>query len=438
MDSNLIAALMTLCLFVLLLGGVPIAFSLGLSGVLALALTRPWPGVEFLLGNFPHSASSNLAYVVLPLFLFMGYMAFAAGVAAKAYEAARAWFGGISGGLAIATVFACAAFATVSGSSVATAATVAQVAVPEMLKAKYSQRIAAACVAAAGTLGVLIPPSGILVVYSIVTEVPINDLFIAAFVPGILTAIAYAVMLYFWVRLSPKLREDTLQRVRTPWSTRFKLLFGSWEVAFLFLSVMVPMYFGFATATEAAAFGALGSLLIVLILRGKLRWRIMWRGLVDTGVATSSIFALIIGAGIFSLGLSTTQVPQHLATWITTFHLPVWQLTLILLAPYLLLGCFVDGVSMLLLTLPVLFPVVQQAGINPVLFGILVTKATEIGAITPPVGLNVFVVKNVCPEIDLGEAFRGVGPFVIMEIALIVLLVAFPEIVTFVSPRPVR
>jgi C4-dicarboxylate transporter DctM subunit len=430
MDYTWVGGLMLVALFVQLLAGVPIAFALGLSGVMGLTITRPWNGTEFLLGAFPFSASSNLAYVILPLFLFMGNMAFAAGVASKAYEAAKAWVGGLTGGLAIATVFACAAFATVSGSSVATAATVAQVAIPEMLKANYSQRIASACVVAGGTLGVLIPPSGILVVYSIVTEVPVSDLFIAAFVPGIITAIAYSLMLYFWVRSSPELKAATLQKP-LPLNMRFRKLAASWEVIVLFMAVMVPMYFGFSTATEAAAFGACGALLIVLFLRRTGRWKILWRGLVDTGVATSSIFALIIGAGLFSLGLSTTQIPQNLALWAGGFHLATWQLTLLLLVPYLILGCFVDGVSMLLLTLPVLFPVIKQAGINPVLFGILICKTIEVGAIHPPVGLNLFVVKNVVPDLDLTETFKGVIPFILMDFALIFLLVAFPEIVTF-------
>lgn len=432
MDQTLVGFLMIGLMLLLLFGGMPIAYTLLTSGIVGLALTRPWPSLEFLLSTYPYSASENLAYITLPLFLFMGYMAFAAGVAANAYRAARDWFGALPGGLAISTVFACAAFATISGSSVATAATVAQVAVPEMLRAKYNQRIAAGCVCAAGTLGVLIPPSGILIVYSIATEVPLTDLFMAAFIPGILTAIAYAVLLYGWVKVSPEVREATVVPP-APWADRFRSLAASWEILLLFAIVMGTIYLGVATATEAAAVGAAVSMLMVLRRRGK-RVQTMMRGLIDTGVATSSIFILIIGAGTFGLALATTQIPQNMAAFVATLQLPNWALTFVLILPYLVLGCFIDGISMLLLTLPVVFPIVQQSGINPVLFGILVTKTTEIGAITPPVGLNVFVVKNTVPELKLGEAFRGALPFVVLEILLIALLIAFPSIVTGVLP----
>lgn len=428
-DQTLVGFLMIGLMLALLFSGMAIAFALAVSGVVGLALVRPWPAVDFLLGTFPYSASANLAYITLPLFLFMGYMAFAAGVADRAFDLARAWLGAWPGGLAIASVFACAMFATVSGSSVATAATVAQVAVPEMLRNGYSQRLAAGCVAAAGTLGVLIPPSGILIVYSIVTEVPVTDLFTAAFVPGVVTAVAYATLITGWVRLTPELRSATTLKPAS-WRTRFTTMLQSWEVLTLFLIVMGTIYLGIATATEAAAFGAAGALLIAL-RRKSSKAAIVWRGLVDTGVATSSIFALIIGAGLFGLALATTQLPQQLADWVGGLDLNRWQLLLALMIPYLVLGCFVDGISMMLLTLPIVFPIVMQANIDPVLFGILVTKTVEIGAITPPVGLNCFVVKNTVPELKLGEVFRGTIPFIFVEIVLIATIVAFPAIVTF-------
>jgi tripartite ATP-independent transporter DctM subunit len=427
LDPAVVGGLMIAGMLLLLFSGMPIAFALATSGLAGLAATRPWPSVEFLLSSFPYTRSADLAYIVLPLFLFMGNMAFAAGVAGKAFDAARSWFGALPGGLAIATVFACAAFAAVSGSSIATSATIAQIAIPEMLKSKYPQRIAAGCVAAGGTLGVLVPPSGILIVYSIVTEVSLSDMFRAAIIPGVLTAVAYAFVLYYWVRRSPVLREATLQ-APDPWPKRVRLLLQSWEVVLIFAVVMGTIYLGIGTATEAAAFGAAVSLAIVLVRRGGQRRRILWRGLVDTGVTTSSIFALIIGAGIFGLGLSTTQVPQELAAWMAGFKLPMAVLTFMLLAPYLVLGCFIDGISMLLVTLPVVFPIVKGAGINPVLFGILVAKTIEIAAIHPPVGLNAFVVKNSVPGLKLSEVFLGCAPFVVMEIVLTIVLVLFPQL----------
>jgi C4-dicarboxylate transporter DctM subunit len=424
-DPVYVGFLMIAGMLLLLLSGMPIAFALATSGLAGLAATRPWPSVEFLLSSVPYSRSANLAYIVLPLFLFMGNMAFSAGVAGKAFDAARSWFGALPGGLAIATVFACAAFAAVSGSSIATSATIAQIAIPEMLRGGYPQRIAAGCVAAGGTLGVLVPPSGILIVYSIVTEVSLSDMFRAAIIPGLLTAVAYAFVLYYWVRRSPELRAATLRRPE-PWRERVFALGRSWEVVLIFAVVMGTIYLGIGTATEAAAFGAAVSLIIVLARGGGQRGRILWRGLVDTGVTTSSIFALILGAGIFGLGLSTTQAPQELATWMASFKLPVALLTLMLLVPYLVLGCFVDGLSMLLVTLPIVFPIVKAQGINPVLFGIVVAKTIEIAAIHPPVGLNAFVVKNAVPELKLSEVFIGCAPFVVMEFALTIILVLFP------------
>ncbi|SMF36851.1 TRAP transporter, DctM subunit [Tistlia consotensis] len=410
----------------LLIAGVPIGYALLTAGLAGLVLTRPLPAAEFLLSTFAHSASAHLAYVVLPLFLFMGHMCFSAGIGHRAFDSARVWVGSLPGGLAITTVFACAGFAAVSGSSLATSATVAQVAVPRMLREGYSQAIASGTVAAAGTLGVLIPPSGLLIVYAISTDTSIVDLFLAGIVPGVMTALFYAVMLFGWVKLVPG-AGPSHSIGRTSFRAKARAVVESWEIVILFLIVMGTIYLGIGTATEAAAFGAAGALAIVLF-RGKDRWRIVWRGLIDTGVTTSCVFLLVIGAGLFGLALTTTQVPQHFTLWLTHFDLPVWQLTVVLLLPYLVLGLFVDGITMMLLTLPIIFPVVQHAGINPVLFGILVTKCAEIGAITPPVGLNIFVVKNTVPEIDLLQAFRGSIPFVLVELLIIGLLIAFNDI----------
>jgi len=411
-------------LVVLLLLGMPIAFALGLTGLAGLAATRGWTSLQFLAGNFPYSATAELALIILPLFLFMGYLAFAAGLSARAYTAARHWVGHLSGGLATATVFACAGFATVSGSSVATAATMARIAAPEMLAAGYSRRLTAGCIAAGGTLGVLIPPSGILVIYSIATAVPLSDLLIAAIVPGILSAVVYAVGISLIARFDPQTRAAQTM-TRSSWGERFRSLLAAWEAALLFLLVMGSIYLGLATPTEAAAVGAAVAL-VIAIVRTRGRRASLVEGLTETGVATSSIFALVVGAGLFSLGLATTQIPQNLAGWVGGLALSPTALFILILVPYIVLGAFIDGLSMILLTMPVVFPIIEQAGIDPVLFGILVTKTTEIGVITPPVGLNVFVVKSAVPEIDIGDAFRGCLPFVLMEFLLMGLLILFP------------
>ena len=415
-------------LLALLIAGVPIAFALAAAGVAGLLMDRPWRAVEYLLATFAYSNTAHFSYVVLPLFLFMGHMAFSAGLSQRAFEAGQQWLGRFHGGLAAATVFACAMFSTICGSSVATASTMAKVALPEMLRHGYKERLAAGCVAAGGTLGVLIPPSGILVIYSIVTQVSLLKLFLAAFVPGILTAVIYILGIWLMVKRDPSLAGRPLLR-RFTWRERMEGLGRSWEVLLLFAAVMGTIYLGVATPTEAAALGALLSLLAVL--RRPDRWRNLKEGLRETGSATCSIFALIIGAGLLSLGLSTTQLPTHLAEMAAGLDLSPTAMVVIVLLPYLLLGMFLDGISLILITMPVVFPIVTHVGYDAVLFGLLVTKAVEIGCITPPVGLNGFVVKSAAPEISLSEVFRGCVPFVVMEIIIVALLMTFPDIALF-------
>ncbi len=416
-------------LLVLLVLRIPIAFALAGAGIVALATARPWPAVEFLLSTFAYSATSNFAYVVLPLFLFMGHMAFAAGLSQAAFEAGQKWLGRFPGGLAAATVFGCAAFATICGSSVATASTMARVAMPEMLRQGYMPRLAAGCVACGGTLGVLIPPSGVLVIYSIMTDVSLVKLFVAAFVPGIMTAIIYIIGIYIWVKVNPKLAPQRGDQPLPSWREKLKSLAKTWELMILFAAVMGTIYLGIATPTEAAAMGAFFAMLAVLRRPG--RKQNVIAGLKETGSATCSIFALVIGAGLFSLGLTTTQFPAKLAAMVNDLNWSQTSTILLILVPYLILGCFVDGLSMILITMPIVYPIVTKIGFDGVLFGLLVTKMVEIGAITPPVGLNAFVVKSMAPEVPLSEVFRGCMPFVIMELIIVGLLIAFPQISLF-------
>ena len=416
-------------LLVLLLTRLPIAFALAAAGMVGLVTARPWRAVEFLLSTFAYSATANFAYIVLPLFLFMGQMAFSAGLSRQAFDAGQKWLGRVPGGLAAATVFGCAAFSTICGSSVATASTMARVALPEMLKKGYSGKLAAGCIAAGGTLGVLIPPSGILVVYSIATNVSLVKLFVAALVPGILTAIIYVIGIIIWVKLQPEIAPDPKLEPKPSWGERFGALGRTWELAILFAAVMGTIYLGVATATEAAALGALFALIAVLRRPG--RKRAVLEGLRDTGTATCSIFALVIGAGLFSLGLSTTGFPTHLATLVTGLNLSQTGTIVLLLVPFLILGCFVDGLSMILIMMPIVYPIVQQVGFDGVLFGLLVVKMVEIGAITPPVGLNVFVVKSMAPNVELRDMFYGCIPFVILELMIVAMLITFPQIALF-------
>lgn len=414
-------------LLVLLLLGMPIAFALMASGFLGIFIARGASGFEYVLATFPYSYVANFAWVVVPLFMFMSQLAFVTGMSRRAFEAANIMTSGLRGGLATASVFACAVFSTVSGSSIATASSIANVAIPEMRAAGYSNRLAAACVAAGGTLGVLIPPSSILVIYGLATGTSVVQLFIGALIPGILTAAAYIIGITVVGYLSPRTVGGRAHQSRVTIVDRFKSLLMTWEAALLFVLVIGSIYLGIATPNEAAAVGAF--MVIVLALFRPKRLSIIWDGLRQSGSVTCAVFGLIIGAGIFSMALTTSRLPVEIAQWTAGFDLPPQALVLLILVPFLFLGAFIDGFSMVLLTMPIVFPIIQHAGINPILFGILVVKAVEIGLITPPVGLNVFVVKGAVPDLPLRDVFIGCIPFVAMEIGLIILLVMVPEIV---------
>lgn len=414
-------------LVVLLLIGMPIAFSLMGSAMVGLYMTRGPAGFEFVLATFPYSYLANFAFVVIPLFLLMSSLAFATGLSNRAFEAAHKCTHGLRGGLATASVFACALFSTVSGSSIATASAIARVAIPEMRAAGYSDRLAAGCIAAGGTLGVLIPPSSILLIYSLATGTSIVQLFIGALIPGILTAVAYIVGILVMGQLNPASVGGVQHGVRVSLSERLRSLLLTWEALLLFAVVIGSIYFGIATPNEAAAVGALIALTMAMTRRGRLC--IIRTGLHESAAITCNVFALIVGAGLFSLALTTTRLPTEIAMMVAQIDLPVVVLLLLLLLPFLFLGAFIDGISMVLLTMPIVFPIVQQLGVHPVLFGILVVKTVEIGLITPPVGLNVFVVKGSVSGLRLKEVFIGCLPFVLIEILLVVLLVMFPQIV---------
>lgn len=432
MDPVSIGLILVIVMLVILISGGPIAIALGGVGVVGVLAMRPWGAAEYLLASFPYSYTATFTFIVLPLFLFMGYMAFAANLSKAAFEAAERWIGQVPGGLAMATVFACAAFSAVCGSSVATASTITKVAMPEMRKRNYKDSLAGGAIAAGGTLGVLIPPSGILVIYSFVTDVSLVKLFFAALIPGLLTAVIYVIGIYIWVRINPEVAGSMKGLKTYSWSERWGSLFAAWEVALLFAVVMGSIYIGFATPTEAAAVGALMS--VLMVLRRKDAWRNLKTGLWDTSLATSSVFLLVIGAGLFSMALNLSQLPVVISDWISDLNVHRMVVFALIILMYLVLGAIVDGLSMILITMPVIFPIIIDLGFDPVWFGIVVVKAVELGCITPPVGLNVYVVKSTAPDADLGQIFRGIVPFVIMELLIIGLLVAFPALALSLVP----
>jgi tripartite ATP-independent transporter DctM subunit len=417
-------------LTVLIIMGVRVFVAAGLVGLVGLAALRNWDVAAGISGIVPHQQTTSYALSVLPLFILIGFLAHFAGIIQGAYRCARAWLGWLPGGLAIATIFATAGFAAVSGASTATAAVFARVAIPELLRYNYHPRLAAAVVAAGGTLASLIPPSAILVVYGIIVEQSIGALLLAGFVPGIISAVIYAGLLLVRFKFNPSLGQPI---TGITWDERLKTLPEIFPIVLVVMIVMGGMYTGWATPTEVGALGAFSVFVMALLRRG-LTVRNLSRALLETAKLTVMIFSIIWGVLIFVRFLAFAGLPGAFSEWIVALPLSPLMTLLMILGIYVLLGMFMNGIGMLLLTLPVVFPAVMALGYDPIWFGIILVKMVEIGLITPPIGLNCFVVAGVRPDIPLQEIFKGVWPFVVADIATVGLFIAFPEIILFL-PR---
>lgn len=418
--------LMIVLLLVLLSIGLPIAFSLGISGVICIYMVTGWDTTYGFLSTTPFNTSASWLYVVLPLFILMGMLSYSAGINQDAFTIANNWLGRIKGGLAMATIGACSVFGATSGSSIAAAATMGKLAIPEMRRYKYSMELAAGCVAGGGTLSVMIPPSGILVIYGIITEESIGKLLIAGLLPGLLSAFIYMVGIYIWCSIKPNIAPST--DVRVSWRVRIASLKNGYGAVLIFGVVMGGIYTGIFTPTEAGAFGAAVAL-IILLMKSKARFRSLREGLTETAKVTCMFFTIVICAHFFTLGLTVSGIPRALVTHLIGLNMHPKVILVMLLAVYLPLGMFLDTVSLLFLTLPILFPVVKVLGFSGIWFGILVTKLIEVSLITPPLGLNVYVIKGILPEVDTGTIFKGCIPFLIMDILTLMILFFFPQIV---------
>jgi tripartite ATP-independent transporter DctM subunit len=424
MSPITIAFIAIILLLILISLRVPIAFSLGAVGILGIFFTiGPQIGCKTIAVNAFGSIKSWLL-VAVPLFIAMGNFAHAAGITSQAYETSNKWLSRLPGGLAIASVFACALFAATSGSSVATAGTMGTVAIPEMSKYGYSKRLASGCVAAGGLLGILIPPSILLVLYGGITGVSVSKLLIAAFIPGILTALCYMVGIVILVKIFPSMAPLTK---RFTWKERLRALPKIWGVVVLFLVVMIGIYLGIFTPTEASAIGAAFALCMAI---AKTRKKVdkLFTGFESTARTTAMILALVIGASLFTYFLTTAGVPLWVSEKVSALQIGRTWILLIVLAVYIPLGMFLDTISIMLITMPVVFPIINAIGYDGVLFGILVTKMEEISLITPPVGINVYVVKGVAPDIPLSDIFIGIIPFLLIEFIVVAILIIFPGI----------
>ena len=413
-------------LIFLVLIGVRVVYACALVGLLGLVSIVGWTGGAGNAGMIPYAKGTLYPLSVLPMFILIGYLAYHAGMTQSLFDAARKWFGWVPGGLAVATVFATAGFAAVSGASTATAAVFSRVAIPEMLKYGYSQRLAAGVVAAGGTLASLIPPSAILVIYAIIVEESIGRLLIAGFIPGIVSAVIYAALIIVMASRNPELGPPVKGFT---WSDRIKSVPGTFPVLFVIFIIFFSMYTGTATPTEA---GALGSMVVfIMALWGGMKWNTLKEALLETARLTVMIFSLVWGVLIFVRFMGFAELPAAFAEWVVALPFPPVVIMICILMFYVILGMFMDAIGMLLLTLPVVYPAVIGLGYDPIWFGIVVVKMCEVCLITPPIGLNCYVVAGVRPDIPLQEVFRGIGPFFIADVITLGVFLAWPEVITW-------
>ncbi|NOD93635.1 TRAP transporter large permease subunit [Ruegeria sp. HKCCD4884] len=383
-----------------------------------------------------YSTFSSYSLTIIPMFLLMGQFATLSGMSSALFKAAESWLGHRKGGVAMAAVGACAGFGAICGSSLATAATMSRVALPELRRYGYSGGFSTATLAAGGTLGILIPPSVILVIYAILTEQNIAKLFLAAFVPGILAAIGYIITISIYVRLYP---DSAGTREAIPYAERMRALLDVWPVLLVFGLVVGGIYLGWFTPTEGAAVGAAGTGLIALV-SGNLNWKVFVESIIATATSTAMIFFIVLGAGLYNSFLALTQVPQELSNWVVGLGLSPWMVLTLILAFYLVFGCLMDSLSMILLTIPIFFPVISvlDFGMSPehvaIWFGILVLIVVEVGLITPPVGMNLFIINAMDRSTPMVETYKAVMWFVTSDIVRVIILVLFPAVTLFLIP----
>ena len=410
----------------LMLAGVPIAFSLMISGCLGLWLVADWNTVMAILGSVPYRSTASYVLTVIPMFILLAEVTSRSGIAKELFTVANKWIGHVPGGVGIATIMASAGFAAMAGTSSASAAVFSRIAIPEMQRLGYSDRIAAGVVTVAGTLAIMIPPSLTLVLYGILTETSIGKLLIAGIIPGLLTAVNFAVGMYLIAKFVPGEVKDVPPfswKERTSGLTRLLPLF---VLAFIILG---GLYTGIATATEVGSLGALAAFVICIVTR-RLKVSEAADSLKQTVIVSTMIFSIVIGAMIFGYFTTMTQVPQALIKAISAAGLSRWTVIAILVVVYLILGCFFDQLAVLLITVPLTFPLITSLGFDAIWFGIVFTKLTEIGLVTPPLGLNAFVVSGTS-KIPIMTVYRGASMLLVFDVVTLAMLLFIPELSTF-------
>jgi C4-dicarboxylate transporter DctM subunit len=433
MEANTIGYIGIAVLLILLFSGVHVGVVMGMVGFLGMCYLSGWTAGLGILKTVPYSTFASYDFSVIPLFILMGEFCFNGGISSDLYSAAHKLLGSLKGGLAMATIGACAAFAAVSGSGIATAATMATVALPEMRKRNYDLGLATGTLAAGGTIGILIPPSVIMVIYGMLTSQSIGKLFLAGFIPGILQAGMFIGVIAFMCWRNPDLGPSG------PSSTfleKIKALRNTWIVLILFVLVIGGIYLGWFSPTAGAGIGASGAFLFALARR-KLSWEQFRQSILETVKTSAMIFFIILGAMILSYFLAVTRLPINLATIVKGFSVSPYLIWFFVVVLYLILGAFMDEIGMILLTVPILYPIMTSLGFDPIWFGIMVVIICELGMILPPVGMNVFVIRGMAPDVPTYTIYRGAVPFVLMDILEIGILTALPVIVLWL-PQVMR
>jgi C4-dicarboxylate transporter, DctM subunit len=431
MSTDAVAIIGFVSLFVLMLLRVPVGMAMGLVGVTGFGyLVGSGPALK-MVGQTSMRTVTDYNFAVVPMFLLMGSFASTSGMSRELFRGANAFMGHLRGGLGIATIAACGGFAAICGSSVATAATFSRVAYPEMRRFGYPQSFSTGVIAAGGTLGIMIPPSTVFAVYGLITEQDVGKLFIAGVLPGALAISMYMITISIIGVVRPKFLPAG---TRASWSERLSALKEIWATLLLFIFVIGGIYGGMFTATEAAGMGAAGAFLIG-IARGRLSGPDIRRSLLEATRTTAAVFTVLIGALLFGYFLTVTQTPQKVTEFLTGLGIGRYGVLALIMLLYLVLGCLMDALAMIILTVPIIFPVIVSLGFDPIWFGVLIVMTVELGLIHPPVGMNIFVIKSVVEDVKISTIFYGVLPFIVTDILRLIILIAFPIIALYLPSQ---
>ncbi len=431
MDPTMAGIIGIIIMVFLFMTRMPVAFVMMLVGFIGFSMLTSWRGGLNLMSRNIYDAFASYELSTIPLFILMGQIAFNCGISRRLYNTAYCFLGNVRGGLAMATVSACTAFGAVCGSSPATAATMSTVGIPEMKRYGYTNSLAAASVASGGGLGMIMPPSVVLIIYGVLTEQSIGALFVSGILPAFLLTALFVVGIYIQCKINPALgpKGDSF-----PWSAKLKSLAGLLDTLLVFALVIGGLFYGWFTPTEAASIGVLGVLALAIIKR-QLTWQAFVNSLYETLRTSCMVLVLIAGAVVFGKFLAVTRIPFDIANWVSAFDMPPFAIMGAIILIYFIGGCFMDSLALIMLTIPVFFPVVMDMGYDPIWFGIIIVLVTEMGVITPPVGINVYVVYGMCqkiaPDVTLEDVFKGIMPFLLSIVVGIGLLFLFPQIILF-------